>query len=459
MNNEASLITIVNFFGQRSDLPSTARLRSICQRAKTPYLLLNLTFSPLYITSMSLGRIVEVMKSTNAAILFSDYYRRGKDSTSEIVSLDDYQLGSVRENFDFGCAMAIDVGKMRFALAHVPFDYKYAGIYDLRLRLSRMKGGIFHLREPLYGHFQQTDTNDSSMFEYVDPRNRFAQIEYEKAFTSHMKAIGAWLPPRNKEYIVEEAAYPVVASVIIPVRNRERTIADAIKSALMQRCDFPFNIIVIDNRSSDKTSEIVKELSIANPQVVRIEPKHSDFGIGGCWNSAVNHRLCGAYAIQLDSDDVYNSTNVLQRIVDMFRIEKTAMIVGSYELTDFNLQPIPPGLIDHKEWTPENGHNNLLRVNGIGAPRAFATAVVRHHQFPPTSYGEDYAQALYVSRLYRIGRIFEPLYICRRWEGNSDAGLSQAQTASNNRYKDMLRTIEIEARINLNHPVDATVRK
>lgn len=452
MNNESSQITIVNFFGQKSDLPATKRLRRIASKASTPYILLNLTYSPLYITSGALARMVEVMRSTSAAALYCDYYKRGRDSMSQHVALDDYQLGSVREAFDFGCALAIDVSKMRFALAHVPEDYQYAGIYDLRLRLSRMKGGIFHLREALYGHFDQSDNEGKSMFAYVDPRNRYAQEEYERAFTSHIKAIGAWLPQRNKECQVEEAAFPVVASVIIPVKNRERTIADAINSALKQKCDFDFNIIVVDNRSSDNTTEIIKKLSIEDNRVIRLDPKHSDFGIGGCWNSAINHRLCGAYAVQLDSDDIYNSTNVLQSIVDKFRTENCAMVVGSYELTDFNLQPIPPGLIDHKEWTDGNGHNNLLRVNGIGAPRAFVSSVLRQHPFPPTSYGEDYAQALYVSRYYKIGRIFDPLYICRRWDGNSDANLSREQEAGNNRYKDMLRTIELEARIKLNHP-------
>lgn len=446
-------IAIVNLYGKRDDRPSTRRLRAIASRARTRYLLLNLDFTPLFITSVELRRIVEVMDSSGAAALFTDYNIRRRGEAPAKVCLDDYTPGSVREDFDFGFALAVDVAKMRTALGRTPFNYEFAGIYDLRLRLSRMDGGIFHLREPLYGHFSKDDSHDGfeAQFAYVDRRNAEAQKEFETAFTSHLKAIGAWLPPRVRTAEVDNpASFPVVASVVIPVRNRAATIADAVRSALAQKCDFDFNVLVVDNHSTDGTSDILRQLSMENARVVRIEPRNSDSGIGGCWNTAIAHRLCGAYAVQLDSDDLYSSADTLQRIVNLFREEKCAMVVGSYSLVDFDLNPIPPGVIDHREWTDANGHNNLLRVNGVGAPRAFATDVARSHLFPPVCYGEDYAMALWMSRNYRIGRIFEPLYLCRRWSDNSDAGLSREKAAANNRYKDMLREIEIAARQRMN---------
>ena len=152
---------------------------------------------------------------------------------------------------------------------------------------------------------------------------------------------------------------------------------------------------------------------------------------------------CGRFAIQLDSDDLYINHHVLQRIVDTFHEHQCAMVIGSYKMVNFKLEEIPPGIIDHKEWTPDNGRNNALRVNGLGAPRAFYTPLLRQIRIPNVSYGEDYATALAISREYRI---YEPLYLCRRWEGNSDADLNIQRVNANNYYKDKIRMIEILAR-------------
>jgi hypothetical protein len=329
-------------------------------------------------------------------------------------------------------------------------NVKYAGLYDLRLKVS-IDHEIFHVQEYLYTK-EESDTKKSGekQFEYVDPKNREVQIEMEEVATQHLKNIGAYLKPKFSKAPKSKEIFPVEASVIIPVHNREETIADAVKSALPQKTDFLFNVIVVDNHSTDGTTNILKNLSTQDQRLKHIIPSRHDLGIGGCWNEAVLSEHCGKYAVQLDSDDLYSSPNTLQIIVDFFRKENVAMVIGSYTLVDKNLESIPPGLIDHKEWTPENGRNNALRINGLGAPRAFNTALLRQNHLPNTSYGEDYAVALRISREHRIGRIYESLYHCRRWEGNTDSALPIDKVNRNDYYKDSLRTIEILARKQMN---------
>ena len=325
-------------------------------------------------------------------------------------------------------------------------DYRFAALYDLRLRLSR-EGLIFRIPEFLYSEKElDTRLSGEKQFDYVNPRNREVQIEMEQVFTAHLKAIGAYLPPIFKNLRLQNEDFKTEASVIIPVRNREKTIAEAIRSVLSQQTNFTFNILVIDNHSTDETTSIIKKMAQKRPQIIHIIPPRADLGIGGCWTHAIMDERCGRFAIQLDSDDLYINNRVLQRIVDTFRNNQCAMVIGSYQMVNFKLEEIPPGIIDHKEWTPDNGRNNALRINGLGAPRAFYTPLLRQIRIPNVSYGEDYATALAISREYQIGRIYEPLYLCRRWEGNSDADLNIQRVNANNFYKDKIRTIEILAR-------------
>ncbi|HEY7751977.1 MAG TPA: glycosyltransferase family 2 protein, partial [Ignavibacteriaceae bacterium] len=329
-------------------------------------------------------------------------------------------------------------------------DYKFAGFYSLRLAISVISS-IKRIPEMLYS-IESPEMNDPSMkaFNYLDPKNRRLQLEMESAVTDFLKIISAYLYPQKIKISFSENNFENEASVIIPVKNRVSTVNDAIKSALIQKTNFKFNIIVVDNHSTDGTTKLLQNLTFKNKNIVQIIPERTDLGIGGCWNAAINSSHCGKFAVQLDSDDLYINENTLQKIVDKFHSDKCAMVIGSYKLTDFNLNEIPPGLIDHKEWTDENGHNNALRVNGLGAPRAFYTPVIRQIQFPNVSYGEDYAVGLAVSRQYTIGRIFEPLYICRRWQGNTDASITLEKQNANNYYKDSLRTNEIIERQRLN---------
>ena len=383
----------------------------------------------------------------DAAMAYADYYKIIGGEVCEAPTID-YQTGSLRNDFDFGSVLLFRTAALKKYAADAVAEYAYAGLYSLRLAMSRI-GKIFHYKEFLYTE-QETDTRKSGekQFDYVNPAQREVQIEMEDACTAHLKAIGGCLPAcKYDEIDLSAGEFPVEASVIIPVLNRASTIGDAIKSVLGQQTTFPFNIIVVDNHSTDGTSEIID--AFGDGRVVHIIPARTDLGIGGCWNEAVNSLSCGRFAVQLDSDDLYSSPATLQRIVDEFHWQQCAMLVGTYRICDFDLNTLPPGVIDHREWSEENGRNNALRINGLGAPRAFYTPVIRSVGFPNVSYGEDYAVGLQISRRYRIGRIYDVLYLCRRWGGNSDAALSHAKINAHNAYKDSLRTAELQARLQL----------
>ena len=364
----------------------------------------------------------------------------------------DYQRGSLRDDFDFGALWLVDGNDFRRCFEGEVPDCTYAGLYHFRLWLAAQgTERIVHLNEFLYAEVE-TDNRRSGekQFDYVDPRNRAVQLEMERICTEHLKQLGAWLEPDDWEEIdLQAASFPVEASVIIPVRNRVRTIEDAIRSVLRQQTSFAFNLIVIDNHSTDGTTEVIRRYA-DDPRVVHLIPQRDDLGIGGCWNAGILHPACGKFAVQLDSDDLYSDEHTLQTLVDAFYAQRCGMVIGTYRMTDFALKTLPPGIIDHREWTPDNGRNNALRINGLGAPRAFYTPLLRQHLLPNTSYGEDYAAGLTLSRRYRIGRVYDVVYLCRRWEGNSDAALSIERINANNLYKDRLRTLEVEARIRHN---------
>jgi 23S rRNA pseudoU1915 N3-methylase RlmH len=428
-------------------LPSHKTLSLILDGIRTKYLLLLSETQQISFEPKTMERILEMAESTKAGLVYSDFY--GEDKKGEAYHpLNDYQPGSVRDDFDFGVMILFSVSAVRNALkkyGDIP-RVEFAGLYDLRLKVS-IDHSIYHLKEPLYT-VTKTDepSNNEKLFAYVDPQNQAAQKEMETIFTDYLKRIGAYLPPRFKEVEQTNGPFPVEASVIIPVRNRKETIGDAVKSALSQETDFPFNVIVVDNHSTDGTTTTLSDLSRQFPSLKHIVPIRIDLGIGGCWNEALQHKACGRYVVQLDSDDLYNGNRTLQKMVDMLRQGNFAMVIGSYTLVDSKLEEIPPGLIDHREWTDENGHNNVLRINGLGAPRAFNTAPMRKTGFLNVSYGEDYAAALQICREYRIGRIYESLYLCRRWSGNTDAGLSIEEENQKNAFKDKIRSAEILAR-------------
>ena len=432
-----------------SDNPcSSDTIVSIAENAAADYSLLLTKPVGISIGEASIGRLAKVARDSGAAMIYSDRYtaRGGRLTAHPVI---DYQKGSVRDDFDFGPLLLVKT-QLLHEYASTMEDaepLRHSGLYDLRLFLSR-KGELLHLNEYLYTE-EERDTRKSGerQFDYVDPTNRDVQKEMEQTATRHLSAIGALIDStRCKTPDFEEQDFPVEASVVIPVRNRAKTIGDAIRSALAQKTDFGYNIIVVDNHSDDGTTDIVARLAAGEQRIVHIVPERHDLGIGGCWNAAVNDNRCGRFAVQLDSDDLYSSPSTLQRIVTEFYRQQAAMIVGAYRICDFQLNTLPPGLIDHREWTESNGANNALRINGFGAPRAFFTPLLRQVQFPNTSYGEDYAMGLIFSRRYRIGRIYDELYLCRRWEGNSDASLSQERLNANNLYKDKLRTLEITAR-------------
>ena len=430
-------------------LRSTETLRSIAEAVSEKYMLIYTKDMPLEMGMFALDRILCIAEDTGADMLYADHYKMidGQRKKHPLIAC---QKGALRDDFDFGSVLVFKSSSFRRAVRAMEADYEFGALYDLRLRMKN----IVHVNEYLYTEIE-TDNRKSGekQFDYVDPRNRAVQIEMEKVCTEHLKRIGAWLEPKFREPDINEFAgtpFEVTATVVIPVFNRVRTVKDAVESALSQKCDFPYNVIVVDNHSTDGTTELLNEIAAADERLVHIIPAKHDLGIGGCWNLAVHHELCGEYAVQLDSDDVYSGPDTLQKIVDAFREQKCAMVVGTYQMTDFDMNPIPPGIIDHREWTEDNGRNNALRINGLGAPRAFWTPLLRNINLPNTSYGEDYALGLRISREYRIGRIYDVLYCCRRWEGNSDAALDIDRVNANNQYKDRIRTWELEARLRMN---------
>lgn len=426
-------------------LESSNTIVSIVENTDADYVMICTRHTTIGWGNNTLERFLRVADDTDAVMVYADHYKmvEGKMEKHPVI---DYQSGSLRDDFDFGSLWCIKAQALADYIAQPDREeYQFAALYDLRLYLSRV-GEIFHLNEFLYSEAElDTRKSGEKQFDYVNPRNREVQIEMEKACTQHLGKVGALIDTtfyRQPDFGEQDFEYE--ASVIIPVFNREKTVADAVKSALGQKASFKFNVIVVNNHSTDRTGEILDELKVDN--LIQIVPERTDLGIGGCWNEAINSSFCGKFAVQLDSDDLYSSPKTLQKIVDAFYKQKAAMIIGSYRMCDFDLNTLPPGLIDHKEWTDENGCNNALRINGLGAPRAFFTPLVRQIQFPNTSYGEDYALGLAFSRRYRIGRIYDELYLCRRWGGNSDAALSVEKVNANNLYKDRLRTMELKAR-------------
>lgn len=425
-------------------LNSSDTMLKIAEAAKAPYTLLYTKYNNLVMGYFALDRFVRLAGDSKAGMMYADSYTitEGKKSNAPVI---DYQEGSLRDDFNFGSVLFFNTEVLKKAAAGIDVHYTAAGLYDLRLRMSRI-APIVHINEYLYSDVTVDNRKSGEkIFDYVDPKNRGVQIEMEKACTAHLKAVGGYLEPKFDEIDFNKGNFEYEASVIIPVRNRIRTIRDAIRSVLSQKTDFPFNLIVIDNHSTDGTTEAIDEFK-DDPRLVHIVPQRDDLGIGGCWNAGVQHPKCGKFAVQLDSDDVYSDENTLAKMVAAFYEQKCAMVVGTYMLTDIDKNPIPPGVIDHKEWTPENGRNNALRINGLGAPRAFYTPVLREVHVPNTSYGEDYALGLAFSRHFQIGRVYDVVYLCRRWEDNSDAALDIVKMNNNNLYKDRIRTWELQAR-------------
>jgi len=413
---------------------SSQAISELLEHAKTDILFIGDPGTPVDPGARMFDRMSQVMRETGAGWVYAD--AAGHPHI-------DYQPGSIRDTFDFGPVTAISTAAAR--RVGIEPGLRWGGLYDLRLRISEAYP-IVRIPEALYSFSASNSSGGAhTQFSYVDPRNRDYQLEMERIATAHLRRIGAWLPPAFKSVPAPDGDFSVKASVIIPVRNRERTILDAVRSALAQQADFSFNVIVVDNHSTDRTPELLR--SVGDSRLRHITPDRADLGIGGCWNEAIYSPDCGRYCVQLDSDDLYANELVLRRIVEVLESGPYAMVVGAYTLVDFSLREIPPGLIDHREWSRENGHNNALRVNGLGAPRAFNTAVLRRIGFPNVSYGEDYAVAIRISREYEIGRIFDPIYLCRRWEGNSDSSLPLEVANRYDFYKDWLRTVEIKARI------------
>jgi len=422
-------------------------LNALITSINEEYLLLCTLAGEIQLGQGSLARMMAVAESTQAGMVYADYVEIKKGERSEH-PLIDYQWGSVRDNFDFGPLQLYRMKALHQALtASGPIaPVTRAGLYDLRLKVS-VSWPIFHLQELLYTrHEPDVRKSGEKLFDYVDPRNQQVQQEMELVFTEHLKRIGSYLPPSFEPIPSFEDQFPVEASVVIPVRNRQRTIADAVRSVLKQETTFPYNVIVVDNHSTDGTTDTLHALAEKDSKVVHLIPKRLDLAIGGCWNEAVASPLCGRFAVQLDSDDMYIDGQTLQRMVDAFHHGEVAMVIGSYKLVDMDLKDLPPGIIDHREWTDVNGRNNALRINGLGAPRGFRTSLLRRHPLPNVSYGEDYAAALRFSRQWQIGRIYDPLYLCRRWEGNTDAALPIDKINRNDYYKDKIRTIELLAR-------------
>ena len=424
---------------------STKTILEISKNITTPFTLIYTKSLPLNLGQNALHRMIQVCRSSGAGMVYSDYFEQ-KEGIVKPHPVIEYQEGSLRDDFDFGSLMLFSTEAMLSAVKSMDDYFEFAGLYDLRLRIAR-NYKLVHIPEMLYTELELDGRKSGEkLFDYVDPCNRVKQIEMEKACTAHLKAVGAWLFPKFEDIVFTDGNFQTVASVIIPVWNRSKTIGDAIRSVLSQQVDFDFNLIIVDNYSTDGTTELIRNFASSDKRIIHIIPTRKDLGIGGCWNEAINHPACGMFAIQLDSDDLYINNAVIETIVSAFYKQNCAMVIGSYKMVNFNLEEIPPGLIDHKEWTPENGRNNALRINGLGAPRAFYTPVLRKIQVPNVSYGEDYAVGLAISRHYQIGRIYNPLYLCRRWEENSDSSLDIQRMNTHNFYKDKIRTLELLAR-------------
>lgn len=425
-------------------LTATSTLKTIAEAAEGEFILLYTKPTDLSLVSGALERMLQIADDTDAVFLYADRFisKEGVVTGAPVI---DCQEGALRDDFDFGGLLLLGTCAFKEAVSSMTEDYSAAGLYDLRLRMSRL-GKLEHIGEYLYYEIE-TDLRSSGekLFDYVDPKNRGVQLEMEDAVTRHLKAVGAYLAPVFKDVDFSGDDFPVEASVVIPCKNRVRTIGDAIRSALSQKTSFPYNVIVVDDNSTDGTVDVIKSFG-DDSRLVYIAQDKSYHAIGGNWNAAVHDPRCGRFALQLDSDDMYSDDGVVQRFVEAFYAENCAMVVGTYRITDFDLNPLPPFVVDHKEWTLENGRNNALRVNGFGAPRGFWTPLLRKLNFPVTKYGEDYAVALRISREYRIGRIWEVMYNCRRWENNSDGNLSVEKVNSNNFYKDRIRTWELLAR-------------
>ena len=431
-----------------SALNSSATMRAVATHSDADYTLLYTKYTTLSPGMFAFERMIHIAKDSNAGMVYADHYQvaEGVQKNAPVI---DYQPGSLRDDFNFGSVLLYKASALKEAVSRMKADYQFAGLYDLRLKLSQ-KEALVHINEYLYSEVENdTRKSGEKIFDYVDPKTRGLQIEMEQACTEHLKEIGGYLAPEFKKIEFSAGNFEYEASVIIPVRNRIRTIRDAIRSVLNQKTDFKFNLIIIDNHSTDGTTDAIREFT-SDKRLIHIVPERNDLGIGGCWNLGVHHEKCGKFAVQLDSDDVYKDENTLTTMVQAFYEQNCAMVVGTYMMTDFNMNMIAPGIIDHKEWTPENGRNNALRINGLGAPRAFYTPVLREIKVPNTSYGEDYALGLNFSRQYQIGRVYDVVYLCRRWDDNSDAALDVVKMNGHNLYKDRIRTWELQARIAMN---------
>lgn len=434
---------------ESESLFSGKAIHEIAQATDTDFTFIYIKTSPLKLGQFALNRFTQVASDTNASLTYSDF-KTFKDLKLENHPVNDYQEGSLRDDFDFGSLLCLNTKALKKAVNSVDKNNKYAGLYSLRLALSE-QAELVRIPEYLYTE-EELDSRKSGekIFDYVDPKNRSVQIEMEDVCTEFLKRTDGYLEPKFTEVDFKSEQFDLEASVIIPVLNRVKTLEDAIKSVLSQKSDFDFNLIIVDNHSTDGTTELIQKYANQDNRIVHLIPERKDLGIGGCWNEAVHHKACGRFAIQLDSDDLYADETTIQQVIENFHKGKCAMVVGSYQMVNFKLEEIPPGLIDHKEWTPENGRNNALRINGLGAPRAFYTPVIRETPLPNVNYGEDYALGLAISRKYQIGRIYKSLYLCRRWDENSDASLSIEKMNAHNSYKDRIRTIELKARKRLN---------
>ena len=434
------------------NIKASATLKDIANKATAPYTLLYLKSQFIKLGYLALDRMLALADITKAGMIYADHYNIAADGTRSEAPVIDYQAGSLRDDFNFGSVLLFRTESLKEAASMMKADYQAAGFYDLRLKLTE-KYSLEHINEFLYSEVElDTRKTGEKLFDYVDPKNRASQIEMEQAATEYLKEVGGYLKPGFKDVDITEGEFPVEMTVMIPVRNRIRTIRDAIDSALQQKTTFKYNVFVVENgpecHSTDGTTEAVDEYT--DPRLIHIVTERRDLCVGGSWNLAAHDPRCGRFIVQLDSDDVYLDENTLQKFYDAFQEQKVAMLIGSYVLTDINKNILPPGKIDHAEWTPENGRNNALRINGLGAPRAFFTPVLRSIPMPNVNYGEDYALGLAISRHYLIGRIYDPLYCCRRWDDNSDGDLSIEKENKNNTYKDRIRTWELQARIALN---------